>query len=392
MPQALLKWVRMMKRICLLLLCLFFLAVCAGAESVPQYEAIANHDVNLRRKPVNGALISVIAEGDKVTVLEYGEDWCRVKYRSRTGYCMTKYLDRFRSLDAHAYPLPGHTPCVGFIRFEEETFLSGDAFEGITVKPQQVACVLRVSEEGYHLPVWRGETVIPLEKATPSSFVPWQEAISGDVIGGFTTYYGDQQGKGYAAERAGNIQIGCDRIQGQTVEAGESFSFNALCFPYTQENGYYYAPNISKEGFNYGGVISFAGAIYSTSGAPKWDSAPCPMLLFHGTSDGNVPYDKGSLMGIGMFGPATIVEGLEQLRVPYMFHSAEHKTHDMAVVPMIENHVEILEFIDRLVTAKQPIQRFMQVVDLTTPRGKRRFSVREYLTNNYGNDENDDKQ
>ena len=245
----------MMKRICLLLLCLFFLAVCAGTESVPQYEAIANHDVNLRRKPVNGALISVIAEGDKVTVLEYGEDWCRVKYRNRTGYCMTKYLDRFRSLDAHAYPLPGHTPCVGFIRFEEETFLSGDAFEGITVKPQQVACVLRVSEEGYHLPVWRGETVIPLEKAIPSSFVPWQEAKSGDVIGGFTTYYGDQQGKGYAAERAGNIQIGCDRIQGQTVDAGESFSFNALCFPYTQENGYYYAPNISKEGFNYGGGV-----------------------------------------------------------------------------------------------------------------------------------------
>lgn len=227
----------------------------ATEEQIEQYEAIANHDVNLRRKPVNGALISVIAEGDKVTVLEYSEDWCRVKYRSRTGYCMTKYLDRFRSLDAHAYPLPGHTPCVGFIRFEEETFLSGDAFEGITVKPQQVACVLRVSEEGYHLPVWRGETVIPLEKGLLSSFIPWQKAKSGDVIGGFTTYYGEQQGKGYATERAANIQIGCDRIHGQTVEEGQSFSFNALCFPYTQENGYFYAPNISKEGFNYGGGV-----------------------------------------------------------------------------------------------------------------------------------------
>ena len=70
-----------MKQICFVLLCFLLCLPCALAEETPQYEAIANHDVNLRRKPVNGALVSVIAEGDKVTVLAYGEDWCSLPFR-----------------------------------------------------------------------------------------------------------------------------------------------------------------------------------------------------------------------------------------------------------------------------------------------------------------------
>lgn len=44
--------------------------------------------------------------------------------------------------------------------------------------------------------------------------------------------------------------------------------------------------------FNYAGVMSFAGAIYTFRGGPKYDNEPCPILLLHGTEDHIVSYKK----------------------------------------------------------------------------------------------------
>ena len=54
-----------------------------------------NRTVNLRTGP--GKQYKVIAEyrpGTKVTLLKYGKYWCKVTVRGKTGYMMTKYLDR----------------------------------------------------------------------------------------------------------------------------------------------------------------------------------------------------------------------------------------------------------------------------------------------------------
>lgn len=55
-------------------------------------------------------------------------------------------------------------------------------------------------------------------------------------------------------------------------------------------------------GFNFKGVISFAGAIISNSGAPKFKSAPCPILFLHGTVDKAVAYNKFGALGHGIWG------------------------------------------------------------------------------------------
>ena len=149
---------------------------------------------------------------------------------------------------------------------------------------------------------------------------------------------------------------------------------------------------VLPEGFNFGGVISFAGAIYSTTGAPKWLSKPCPILFFHGTADGNVPYDKASIFGIGMFGPAHITKDLKRMESPYIFHSSTHRTHDIAVTPMYDNVAVILDFIDTVVSGRKPLQRLSEEHDLSIEPAPHRFSVREYLTNNYGSKEEDDKE
>lgn len=111
------------------------------------------------------------------------------------------------------------------------------------------------ADGAYLLPVWRGEMQLTDEIGTYHSFANWETAEPGDIIGGFTTFYGDQQGQGRAAAREHNISEGVKRIDGVAVEREETFSFNALCAPYRHSNGYELAPNVSTDGFGYGGGV-----------------------------------------------------------------------------------------------------------------------------------------
>ena len=56
------------------------------------------------------------------------------------------------------------------------------------------------------------------------------------------------------------------------------------------------------EGFNFKGVMSFAGGIISKKGSPKFTKAPCPILLLHGTSDKIVAYHHYGALRRGIWG------------------------------------------------------------------------------------------
>lgn len=139
---------------------------------------------------------------------------------------------------------------------------------------------------------------------------------------------------------------------------------------------------ILKE-FNYAGVISFAGAIFSVSGKPKWQTAPCPIMLFHGNADSNVPYNKASAFGVGFYGSKSIYKQLEKMDIPYLFYSADYRNHEMAAVPMYTNINDIVGFIERYVVKGEKLQIFEEVDDAKYPKTKTRFSVKEYLSTNY---------
>jgi hypothetical protein len=91
------------------------------------------------------------------------------------------------------------------------------------------------------------------------------------------------------------------------------------------------------EGFHYAGVIAFAGAVFSLEGAPKWENKPAPMMLFHGNSDTQVPYNKMALFGLGMYGSKYIADRLEEKGWPYWFYTIEYEDHSMSSSPMREN-------------------------------------------------------
>lgn len=85
------------------------------------------------------------------------------------------------------------------------------------------------------------------------------------------------------------------------------------------------------EGFGFKGVMSFAGAIISTSGKPVFKNAPCPLLLLHGTADAAVAYDHFGAFGRGIWGSSYLYKQLSQKGWPASIWRFEGNTHDVAV-------------------------------------------------------------
>ncbi len=138
------------------------------------------------------------------------------------------------------------------------------------------------------------------------------------------------------------------------------------------------------EGFRYAGVVSCAGAIFSTNGKPKFENQAAPMLLFHGTSDSNVPYDKSSIAGIGFFGSKHIVKHLNKAHSPYYFYSAEYVTHTLAATPFIDQQELILQFINDYVLRGKQLFIEATIYDPTIPQRPTSFSPMDYIRSNYG--------
>ncbi len=150
----------------------------------------------------------------------------------------------------------------------------------------------------------------------------------------------------------------------------------------------YYMANGDKradvlKGFDYAGVISFAGAIFSVSGKPEWKAAPAPIMMFHGNSDSNVPYRKASMFGVGFYGSELIARQLQKMGAAYYFYSAQYRNHELAEEPMTKNRNEIRAFIEQYVIERKPLQTVVQVENPALKPLPTRFKVKEYLSSNY---------
>lgn len=148
-------------------------------------------------------------------------------------------------------------------------------------------------------------------------------------------------------------------------------------------NGDQLAEVLPKD-FRYAGVVSCAGAIFSTNGKPKFKHEAAPMLLFHGTSDSNVPYHKSSIAGIGFYGSKHIVKHLDKALSPYYFYSAEYITHTLAATPFIDQQDLILQFINDYVLRGRRLYIEAHIIDPTIPQRPTRFTPMDYIRTNYG--------
>lgn len=85
------------------------------------------------------------------------------------------------------------------------------------------------------------------------------------------------------------------------------------------------------EGFRFKGVMSFAGAIMSDSGLPRYSIEPAPHLLFHGTADEAVVYDKTAFGRFGFYGSSSLVKDIYAPKgYPYCIYRFKGHSHDIA--------------------------------------------------------------
>lgn len=148
-------------------------------------------------------------------------------------------------------------------------------------------------------------------------------------------------------------------------------AITALNADYNKRNASLLAAKLPLK-FQYKGVISFAGAILSYKGAPKYAIPPAPTMLFHGTADKLVPYNKVRLLNRGFFGSKYLARVFKKNNYPYYFQYVQDMGHEIAGSPMTENLPDILWFIDQYIIKQK---HYFMEVDFKDADKKRTFSI-----------------
>ncbi len=141
---------------------------------------------------------------------------------------------------------------------------------------------------------------------------------------------------------------------------------------------------ILPEGFDYAGVMSFAGAIFSVNGKPEWKNEPAPIIMFHGSSDRQVPYDKETMLGIGFFGSKFISDQLSNENYAHWFYDMEYRGHDVAGSPMWANHNDIKTFIKEFAIKGRKLSLHTTVKDGDIKEDQTKFKLKDYIEANFG--------
>lgn len=139
---------------------------------------------------------------------------------------------------------------------------------------------------------------------------------------------------------------------------------------------------VFPDGFNYAGVVSFAGAVCAV-GEPVWTDNTCPLMLFHGDADTVVPYDKAVVNNIGLWGSKHISDALNEKDIPHVFHTVMGFSHNVCVKPMNDNREEILRFINE-VTSTGTLKNITVISDRApgVKNYKTDFTLEDYLKAN----------
>ena len=229
------------------------------------YEAFSKTAFHIRNIPEDsGRRIKEVESHEALLVCEYGEQWCTVQYGGVTGFCKTKWLYRFRSLQPGTAFVPGYLRQEGFALVITPFHASVRGYEGNDFQEGSILSIHQWNSKDTSIHMMRSTVSVDSRFVSYTPYAPWDNAIKGDVIGGFTTYYNEKTGGRLSGNRQRNLELACRHIHGTVVRKGEGFSFKKLCAPFTKENGYTIAPNISSDGKGYGGgVCQLTTTIYN---------------------------------------------------------------------------------------------------------------------------------
>ena len=182
----------------------------------------------------------------------------------------------------------------------------------------------------------------------------------------------------YLVDNAARLGISPEKIVTCGSSAG---AISVLTGEWRRTNGKAELP----KGFRYAGVISLAGAVYSTEGAPKWESDPCPLMLYHGDADSNVPYRTLKVGKVGMFGTDYIYDKLlKRSDMPYYIGIYHDVDHVVAGAPYMQNREQICWFMEKVALGGRKFQVVEQVRDLAYPAKTPPRTIFDYIKANFG--------
>lgn len=238
-----------------------------GADA--QYYGVIGTNMHMRWEPnENSDSMRLLVPDTVVDVYTRGRTWTCIAYEGRIGYVKTKYLERVQRKNPFDGPMPGTSEhvAVGFVK-EKMSFRAEGYRNPIKVTPGSWLAVEKLRDGKAYFPYMRSaeNAYVSAENLKLYEFVPWDEAKPGDLLYAFTTFYSTSTSKEGNAGRMHNIALATERLTGIRINEGESFSFNAICGPYTKENGYKLAPILSDAGDKGygGGVCQVCSTIYN---------------------------------------------------------------------------------------------------------------------------------
>lgn len=221
-----------------------------------QFDAVASVSFQLRKQPCETAQrLMLVEKGNKVQVKEMNGEWGHIAVNGQAGYAKMAWLSQFRAQNPLKDQVPGFLRQIGIIRVDKALQIAVPGYEGNLLFPGDVLAVNHFDQKQARVHMMRETATLPANKLTFVPFVPWEDARPGDLLYGFTTFYNEYTGGKLAQNRAYNINMASEKLDGVTIRTGETFSFNRLCAPYLKSKGYRLAPIIGGDGKGYGGGI-----------------------------------------------------------------------------------------------------------------------------------------
>ena len=130
----------------------------------------------------------------------------------------------------------------------------------------------------------------------------------------------------FILENAEQLGVERDNI---VISGSSAGAISVMQAEYEVANRTSYA-SVLPQDFNYAGVMSFAGAILSRKGKVKYETAPCPTMMLHGTADKIVPYRQIALFNLGFYGGGKLVDRFKKFGYDYnMYHFIDYG-HEIA--------------------------------------------------------------
>ena len=251
--------------IVLFLICLLAADLLALASPEPpaigeptEFIGVAGKKLKLYRdRSGQSRVLRTIPAGTILDVIEKGGKWTKVLFEGAVGFTDTKFTEMVQRRDPFAGNMPGVSDHVALAKVPADTRFLPPGYEyAVQLKAGARLSVAEVKDGKVYFPYMRlaKYASVPLDQVELSYFVPWDRAQPGELIYAFSTFYSTSLAKRLNGNRMANIGIACERLNGVIVPAGDEFSFNRICAPYTKENGYLMAPILSGVGDSgYGG-------------------------------------------------------------------------------------------------------------------------------------------